>query len=113
MPIKSLPLKGFQKPKIFFVSLIKFYRPQYRKQVFKDCIRSISFICLGRIRRSNAVQIVLMITVPVCVDDVTTILDAKKPLEDNNVHIFPIGKYNKYIIESYSPKLFFLPTFFP
>ena len=45
------------------------------------------------------VQIVLMITVPVCVDDVTTILDAKKPLEDNNVHIFPIGKYNKYLVD--------------
>ena len=50
-----------------------------------------------------------MITVPVCVDDVTTILDAKKPLEDNNVHIFPIGKYNKYIIESYSPKILIFP----
>ena len=51
-----------------------------------------------------------MITVPVCVDDVTTILDAKKPLEDNNVHLFPIGKYNKYIVESYSPKVLIFPA---
>ncbi len=51
----------------------------------------------GKLLRSDATQILLVITLPVC-DEFYSVLQARDNLLDKGVHLFVIGKYVKQII---------------